>query len=205
MFFRIALIAAAIFVSGCSDPNAANEKNFRISIQKTLDDKYPRCYVTGDFPVANSKKSFHKEAYAALVAAGLLSVKDESHEITNNLLSDNKETIIGLVFRLTEKGNEFYKADVGEAGGMFREGKGGFCFGKATVKEITEFTAPADAGGVQLSQVTFTYQVSDLPAWAKLPEISAAIPALKDAVESEKNPLKGKAILILTNNGWKAR
>lgn len=204
MFFRIALIAAAIFVSGCSDPKAANEKNFKISIQKTLDDKYPRCYFTGDFPVTTSKILFNKKAYAALVAVGLLSVKDEPHEVKVSFLSDKTKTIMEPVFRLTEKGNEFYKADVGKAGMMFQEGKGGFCFGKATVKQITEFTAPADAGGVQLSQVTFTYQVSDLPAWAKLPEISAAIAALKDAVESEKKPLEGTAMLILTNNGWKA-
>ena len=201
MFFRITIIAAAIFVSGCADPKAASEKNFKIAIQKILDEEYPKCYFTGDFPVTNSNILFDKEAYAGLVAAGLLSMKDEPRE---GFVGNKIKTIMEPVFRLTEKGNEFYKADVGKAGGMFRPGKGGFCFGKATVKEITEFTAPADAGGVQLSKVTFTYQVSDLPAWAKLPEISAAIISLKNAVESEKKPLKDGAVLILTNNGWKS-
>ena len=85
------------------------------------------------------------------------------------------------------------------------ESKGGFCFGKATIKEVTEFTEPADTGGVKASRVTYTYQVSDFPAWAKLPETSAAIGKLKTDVESEKTPIKSMDMLVLTNNGWKSQ
>lgn len=79
---------------------------------------------------------------------------------------------------------------------------GGFCFGKATVKEISQFTEPADTSGVRVSQVNYTYQVGDFPAWAKLPETLSAIPQLKADVESEKTPIKSAAMLQLTNNGW---
>lgn len=68
---------------------------------------------------------------------------------------------------------------------------------------MTEFIEPADAGGVRSSRVTYTFQMSDIPAWAKQPEVMAAIGGrLKEAVNAEKTPAKSMDMLVLTNNGW---
>ena len=205
MVYRITLIAVAVLLIACSDPKAASEKNFKISIQKSLDAAYPMCYVKANFPAAipASDPYRSKSELQALVSAGLLSVKEESREVSEKIFFSDKiriKMVVEMVYNLTEEGKKFYKAD-GEKD-LYGKPIGGFCFGKATVKEIPEFTEPADAGGVRSSRVTYTYQVSELPDWAKLPATIAVIPRLKKDVESEKTPIKSMAMLMLTNNGW---
>ena len=198
MFYRFVLIAVAIFVTACSDPKAVSENNFKVAIQKDIDTVYPKCYLLENFPATVSDfDRGNKATFKALVNAGLLLEKEESRMTTEYLR--NKE-VVQPVFYLTEEGKKFYKAD---AGTKPMEGKaGGFCFGKATVKDITQFTEPSDASGMRISQVSYTYVVGDFPAWAKLPEVLSAIRALKTDVESEKTPVEGFAVLSLTNNGW---
>jgi len=199
MFLKLLLIAAVALMAGCSDPKAATEKNFKVVIQKTLDKAYPRCYITGDFPAVSDMMRNESEL-KALVSAGLASVKDEPHEVKD---WGKARTVIRPTYNLTEEGKKFYKADANKAimGGT----KGGICFGKAAVKDIKEFTEPSSAGGVQMTQVKYTYEVSDVPAWAKSAEILTAVPRLKQDVESEKTPVDGMDVMVLTNNGWVSR
>lgn len=200
MVYRIILIAVAVLLTACSDPKAASEKNFKLAIQKKLDEAPPTCYVIANFPGAirdfldNDKLSFK-----ALVDAGMLSVKDEPL-MTTGLMSN--KVVVQPVFSLTEEGKKYYKPEMKRTG--LGDNFGGFCFGKPIVREIVEFTEPADLRGARASQVTYTYELSDIPAWAKQPQIVAAIPKLKKDVESEKTPIKTRDILVLTNNGWKS-
>jgi hypothetical protein len=199
MLFRFTLVAAALLVSACSDPKAANEKNFKTAIQKAMDAEYPTCYVKSNFPatIGGFDVSGNKRNFKALVSAGLLSEKEEPH-MTTEYLRNRVE--VQPTYYLTDEGKKYYKAGVAKT--VLGETVGGFCFGKGVVKDITEFTEPADMGGVKASRVSFTYQVSDIPAWATSPEILAAMPRLKADVESEKTPIKGGDVLALTNNGW---
>ncbi len=201
MFFRIAVVVLALLAVGCSDPKAANEKNFKVAIQKALDAGYPKCYVTANFPATlpDFDINNHKAIFPALVKAGLLSEKDEPHEVPDGWMG-RKKVVMQAVFDLTDEGKKFYKADTAKTIGG--ESRGGFCFGKATVREISQFTEPSDMGGVRASRVDFTYTVSDFPAWAKLPDTLSAISHLKADVESEKTPIKSGDVLVLTNNGW---
>lgn len=196
MFKKLLLIAAVALVAGCSDPKAATEKNFKVVVQKTLDKAYPRCYITGNFPAVSDMMRSEKEL-KALVSAGLASVKDEPHEVKD---WGKPRTVIKPTYNLTEEGKKFYKADAHKA--IMGGAEGGFCFGKATVKDIKEFTEPSSAMGVQMTQVKYTYEVSDVPAWAKSTEIMTAVPRLKTDVESEKTPVNGMDVMVLTNNGW---
>lgn len=201
MFYRFALITVAVLVTACSDPKAANEKNFKVAVQKDLDAVYPKCYLKNNFPATVHDYEFlgTKASFKALVSAGMLSEKEESHEIEVGFRG-RKQIVVQPTFYLTVEGNKYYKADA--AKDIYGKPTGGFCFGKATVKEISQFTEPADTSGVRVSQVNYTYQVGDFPAWAKLPETLSAIPQLKADVESEKTPIKSAAMLQLTNNGW---
>lgn len=108
--------------------------------------------------------------------------------------------VVKSVFNLTEEGKKVYAADTVHQMGYGTIG--GLCFGKVTVKEIAEFTEPSDAMGRRISHVSYTFVVTDFPAWAKSPEILAALPDLKKSVESENTPIKHQAMLVLTNNGW---
>jgi hypothetical protein len=211
MFYRVAIIAVAVLATACSDPKAANEKNFKVAIQKDLDAEYPKCYIIKNFPETipltgsaindNMIRSIHGNdivLFKALTDAGILSEKAEPHEVTPFW---GKKTVVNQpTFNLTEEGKKYYKADA--AKDVYGKATGGFCFGKATVRDIPEFTEPSEAGGIRVSQVKFTYQVSDFPAWAKLPETLSAVTRLKTDVESDKTPVTGSTLLKLTNNGW---
>ncbi len=200
MIYRFALLAAiATLLTACSDPKAANEKNFKAAIQNYLDGAYPQCYFTGDFPaiVPMFDARGTKATLKALVSARLLSEKDEPHETE---VFGGKKVVIQPTFHLTEEGKKFYKTDATKtlSGKMI----GGFCMGKASVKDVSQFSEPSDMFGQRVSQVNYTYEVDGLPAWAKSPETLAAIPSLRADVESAKTPIKKLDVFILTNNGW---
>lgn len=79
-YLFIAVIATLI--SGCSDPKAANEKNFKAAIQNYLDTAYPKCYVTMNFPkVIAYEVGGTETTLRALVKVGLLSETVGSREI----------------------------------------------------------------------------------------------------------------------------
>ncbi|MDP1315276.1 hypothetical protein Q6274_29375, partial [Klebsiella pneumoniae] len=52
----------------------------------------------------------------------------------------------------TEQGKKYYKQDAAKK--MRGENLGGFCFGKATVTYVSNFTEPSDAMGQIISRVT---------------------------------------------------
>lgn len=202
MIFRFILITVfATLVSGCSDPKAANEKNFKAAIQNYLDTAYPKCYVATNFPTTTEYDVDRTTVkLRALVKVGLLSESVGSREIITHFGNGGKKSIPTPSFDLTEEGRKFYKADV--RGELSNRKIGGFCLGKAIVKNITQFSEPADMFGHRISRVNYTYEVSGLPAWAKSPEIISVIYELKADVESDKTPIKRLDTLLLTNNGW---
>ncbi|MBK0167378.1 hypothetical protein [Klebsiella sp. S69] len=103
-------------------------------------------------------------------------------------------------YDLTEEGKKYYKPDAAKT--MKGENIGGFCFGKATVTEVSNFTEPSDAMGQKISRVSFTYKVSEIPDWAKSPEIMNADRQLQKDVSSESEGVKVTNVFLLTNNGW---
>ena len=120
-----AVVLGALVLAGCGSKKDANEKNFKVAIQNFLDSAYPKCYffenfpaVVGDFDLKNEKATL-----AALLKAGLVSVKDEPHEETQ--IFGNKKTSIKPTFYLTEEGKKFYKANIEKTLGG--QSIGGFC------------------------------------------------------------------------------
>lgn len=201
MLLRSVVVAGVAVIIGCSDPKAANEDNFKISIQAYLDTAYPKCYFYTELPTTLGDFNFNgtKEKLQALVKAGIVSEKEGSREIADTF-GKVKKTVPAPLFDLTDEGRKYYKPDMEKTFG----GKsiGGFCFGKARVKEITQFTEPSDLFGRKVSSVNYTYEVYDFPDWAKSPEIISAIDSLKSDVESLTTPVKKMEAVVLTNNGW---
>jgi len=191
--------ALAILASGCSDPKAANEGNFEKAIQAHLDAAYPHCFVTQNFPaVIEFDVGGQRRVLAALTKAGMVSTQEKQVEAASFGGVKRYKTV--TEYDLTNNGRKHYNADATK---NFRgEPLGGFCFGKAEVTDIEEFTEPADMMGVRVTRVRYRYEVSGIPAWATSADLLDAVPGLKKAHGATKEPDQANAVLILTSNGW---
>lgn len=199
MLKRTCTVALFMVLAGCSDPKRANDKNFKNAIQAYLDTVYPKCYFYAKFPLQIDTDFLDRRAaLQGLAKAGLLTEKELSRKEFKNW-SGSSTLLIKSEYALTDTGRKYYNADAGQP---INRDTGGFCVGKATVREITLFTEPADMFGHRVTQVNYTYRVDKLPDWAALPEVTSAIPALKEAVNSAATPINATNTLILTNNGW---
>ncbi|GIZ51874.1 hypothetical protein [Noviherbaspirillum aridicola] len=196
-------LALVLLLSGCSDPKAASESNFKKAAQAYLDSVYPKCYVTQTFPYTTTYHTGRKDTgdlLHALVKAGLLAEKELSRQKTDGwMTAKGDDFIVKSTFELTEEGRKHYKSDGGKPMGY---DAGGYCAGKAEVDEIVRYTEPSDALGTRISRVNYTYRVKDLPKWALTPELVAVVPALKQDVESKEKPVKVTEGFVLTNEGW---
>ncbi|NYF78132.1 hypothetical protein [Granulicella arctica] len=74
-----------------------------------------------------------------------------------------------------------------------------FCYGHRFVTGIDSSTPPAKANGFTETQVTYHYELRDVPIWAKTPEVLAAFPAMEQATSGTSS---GKATLAGTMVGW---
>ncbi|EJT83043.1 hypothetical protein PPS11_40880 [Pseudomonas putida S11] len=87
-------------------------------------------------------------------------------------------TDIYYAYDLTDEGRKYYKAD------------NGLCFGKAQVTAIEQFSEPSEVTGQKMSNVTYAYKITGLPAWAGDDGVKASIAELGKAVASNDTPLK---------------
>ena len=74
-----------------------------------------------------------------------------------------------------------------------------FCYGHRAVTTIDSSTPPALANGFPETQVTYHYEMKDVPIWAKTPEVQAAFPDMAQAVGGQGS---AKATLAKTMAGW---
>ncbi|BEM75203.1 hypothetical protein SME36J_46260 [Serratia marcescens] len=141
------LPVALMMLSGCGDPKGATESNFKKAAQAYLDTQYPHCYIRVNFPVKTDEFSFNDFPDVLHVMAGKGMVKETeiSHKHIPASLVVKERDIVVNSYVLTEEGKKYYKPDA--AKNMKGEALGGFCFGKATVNTVDNFTAPSDAIG----------------------------------------------------------
>lgn len=195
---RACIAAMAIVLAGCADPKEANEKNFKAAIQAYLDSVYPKCYFHRNFPTTvEFDVGGTRAALKSLVKAGLVIEKDMA---AADSAAHRKAADVKLTYDLTDEGRKYYKAGTEKT--FNGNTVGGFCFGKASIKEIGQFTEPSDMFGVRISRVNYTYTVSDLPNWAKSLDESVALRELKAEASSTVEPIKRLDTVVLTNDGW---
>ncbi|MGR7271262.1 hypothetical protein ACU615_21430 [Klebsiella aerogenes] len=196
------LCICMLTLSGCNDPKKPSESNFKEAAQQYLDTVYPVCYIKVNFPYKTDGISFNNmpEVLHAISEKGLLTEKELSRKHIDASWGIKAHDIVVNSYDLTEEGRKYYKSDA--AKNIRGENVGGFCFGKATVTEVSNFTEPSDAMGQKISRVSFSYKVSDIPEWAKTPEILTIDRQIKKDVDSAKDGMKVTNVFVLTNNGW---
>lgn len=218
MRFVVVLAAVAALVAGCSDPKAASKKNFETAINDWISQNPPclplpytgvnaadRAADAGVFPLyveaavsehpmrlENQKKA--AAPFETLVTAGLL--KGESAEIAQSGFFPGARPKLAVVaYSLTPEGEKAFS----EKGASRRISIPSFCYGEPAVKEIVRFTEPGDMMGMTVSQVEYTWQLKNMPEWAKSQPMQAEFPQL---ARDNAEVLEGKAAVVLMNEGW---
>jgi len=214
----VVLAAVAALVAGCSDPKAASKKNFETVINDWIS-KNPPClslpysgvraadsaadagvfplYVeaaVSDHPVRLENQKKAAAPFEALEVAGLL--KAEPAEITQSGFFAGPQPKLAVVaYTLTPEGEKAFSAK----GNSRMMADPSFCYGEPSVKEIVRFTEPGDMMGMTVSQVEYTYQLKNMPEWAKSKPMQAAFPQL---ARDNADTLEDKDAVVLMNEGW---
>lgn len=212
-------LGSAVLLSGCSDPKKASKGNFQAAIghwieknppcltvpqgeikpAKDSDAEYPR-YVdasplTAKFAIENRERQ--EAPFAALVDAGLMTVRDARISIRAGLFDDTEKEVPVHAYELSAEGKKALATTPTRSG--LKSMSQRFCYGTPTVDEVVQFTEPAEMMGVKISQVSYRHHLENLPAWTQNAKLRAAYPQLeRDTAKS----LDGKAAVVLTNEGW---
>ncbi len=211
----------SLVVAGCSDPKKASKSNFKAAIDTHLA-KTPACL---DLPTSSVQPAGESRGYTALplyyevptragatqdlfkgrtrqvdalVAADLMQSRDAKIP-QRGMFGEDKRMIKVLAYDLTDKGRQALAKPSKGPADAFRSARNQLCYGTPEVVEITQFTEPADALGMSVSRVAYTYRLKDKAAWATNPAMVEAFPILK---RTTGNTVEDKADVILTNKGW---
>lgn len=173
-------------VTGCDNhaPTAANfESGLNVYLQAN-----PQCVWTGGKLPGNyigSLKGDDGSGFDKLVAIGLLSK-------TPGELYHGAGTT-GRIWRydLTDAGRKlasesFHGTDL--------------CYGTKKVVKIANFTEP---GENKESTVTYTWKLTNIPAWAYDPAVSATFTHVVQTGGGSEEEHTGQAQMVLTNLGWR--
>ncbi|WPX88694.1 hypothetical protein [Pseudomonas asiatica] len=193
MYRKIVPLALLATLAGCSNSEETSEASFQKAAQAYLDTQYPHCFVISSFPTKTQDFDVHgtNKALHALAQVGVVSEKEISRTEVPARLWQAARTDIYYAYDLTDEGRKYYKAD------------NGLCFGKAQVTAIEQFSEPSEVTGQKMSNVTYAYKITGLPAWAGDDGVKASIAELGKAVASNDAPLKETRAMVLTSQGWR--
>lgn len=193
MYRKIVPLALFATLAGCSNSEDTSEASFQKAAQAYLDTQYPRCFVISSFPAKTQDFDLHgtNKALHALARVGVVSEKEISRTEVPARLWQAARTDIYYAYELTDEGRRYYKAD------------NGLCFGKAQVTAIEQFSKPSEVTGQKISNVTYAYKITGLPAWAGDEGVKASIAELGKAVASNDTPLKETRAMVMTSQGWR--
>ncbi len=190
----------AVFL-GC-DSKKPTTGNFEAALQKYFD-KHPACeqFFMSGFPMEvildrNGKPAgiaSDIELEESLVKAGLLKVSESTKHTPGNMFMPATTEQI-KTYTIAPGHDEVWVAD--EAGHQGRQ----LCYGQVKVTGVDNFTEPGDVFGHHISEVDYTYKLTDIPSWAQEKSVRGHLPGLANGHDEKEQ--KSKATLELTHNGW---
>ena len=203
--FAIAAIAASI-TSGCANPKAASEENFSTAIrvymaahderQCTQDSlSFPQSYYDRA-AWGPSMTSDATTTYDALASAGLVtrSVHSTYHQAAMFMPAWTERV---TTYNISPDGQRYVSKQQGYGSSVFAK----FCYAYKALDRVTNFTVPGDLGGMTISQVRYTYSLSNVAQWANNKRIDGAFPDVEQTMQGA-DATQESTTLTLTNNGW---
>lgn len=193
---KMTVLVCLLALTACGSAKDANSDNFSKAIQAYLDSKtgfcagipanhYPFTLATEEVFVESNKRRAD-----AFVDAGLLNSRDTA---VKSRFSQAQTP--ALEYSLSSLGQKnLVKAGAGALGNH-----DAFCTGNYAIQEIESFTEPADAMGLKISRVAYTYKLKDEHKWLHNEAIQREFP---DAAQNVDQLIEGRAVLVLTNKGW---
>lgn len=191
----IAILVVAAFVTACSDPQAANESNFKAAIQAYLDTQ-PLCIEVplDDLPGDAPEGGLHQPQLDALTQVGLLDA--QSVTVPSRQRTGADAQMPGFRYTLTGKGAEFLSDEK-----SVYSGRPQLCVGKPTATEIVRFSEASGPAPMQASQVVYAYEYQKVPDWARDARMTRNFTKLRYAGAGEQ---EGSMQLMLSERGWES-
>jgi hypothetical protein len=199
----VASIAGLLFLAACNNAKKPSDANFTNAINQYLTKHGEACTVLNrqfplDVPMREQKKQYGVGLkLAALEQAGLLRGSDTT-AVVHGMLDDLQGPTPPQPVRhyeLTAEGGKYFRelSGVGQTTGL--------CYGRKQVDSIVKWTEPMTMGAYSQTEVTYTYKIAELAAWAERPEVQRAFSDIPTEIaEQSKSPQI--AGLQLTNKGW---
>jgi len=197
-------IAGLLFLTACNNAKKPSDANFTNSINQYLAKQGEACAVLNrQFPL-DVPKGQQKDQYGigpklvALELAGLLRGSDTTavvHGMLDALQGPTRPQPVRH-YDLTAEGGKYFR----ELSGGFGQTTG-LCYGRKQVDSIVKWTEPMTMGAYSQTEVTYTYKIVDLAAWAERPEVQRAFPDIQTDIAGQSKAAQ-TAGLRLTNNGW---
>jgi hypothetical protein len=197
-------IAGLLFLTTCNNAKKPSDANFTNAIDQYLAKHGEACTVLNrQFPLDVPKRE-QKDQYgigpklAALEQAGLLRGGDTTavvHGMLDALQGPTRPQPVRH-YDLTAEGGKYFR----ELSGGFGQTTG-LCYGRKQVDSIVKWTEPMTMGAYSQTEVTYTYKIVDLAAWAERPEVQRAFPDIQTDIAGQSKAAQ-TAGLRLTNNGW---
>lgn len=189
----VVVCGVGMALAACGSQREVSKRNFQRIIQTHLDGKDNAQCISDQskkFPFEeerNSTSAARLKSLDALSYAGLL--KRTETEVEKTSSKGKTRTVTVLSYDLTETGKQYH-----------HEGpSSGFCFGKTRLQSVDLYTEPADAMGIKVARVYYTYRLEDVPEWVRSPALKNVEPEL---IENLDNDQKGVSVLVLTSEGW---
>ena len=203
--FLLVFVLASLLLTSCNDAKKPSDANLTAAIDQYLSRHGEACSsINRQFPV-DVPRAQPKDQYgsgsklAALEQAGLLHASDATAVVHGMLDALNGPTRPQPVrhYELTDEGKKYFRLIPGGVVGQ----TAAFCYGQKSVDSIIKRTDPVSTGGNSQTEVTYTYKIAPLAAWASRADVQQAFPDIKATMDgvSRANQVVG---LQLTNKGW---
>jgi hypothetical protein len=193
------MLAAGVILTGCDSSRDVSKENFMNAIAKQLASECIRINPsTSDilgarsYPATVAADARENKPYAALVAVGILAVKD-GIAIPSGLqpLYGQNNRVPAKVYTLTSLGDKVLASPTGTA----------ICVGHYQIDGVTNFTEPVKAGDTTVSRVTYTFSPADVSDWASASTVQEAFPFLQMKLKPHQT---AQTAVTLTSAGWSA-